>query len=131
MKPIHQTLYLIGLTAILTSQTSINLAQNSPIFTPDKVRYIAKKIKAEDLVNQAIVKAQNGDNQGAIADLTQAITMEPEYAKAYHYRGIARSAMGDKAGAIADFQSAANLFQQQKKIDDYQQAIGAIQYLQR
>lgn len=130
MRPIHQTIFLIGLTAIFTSQTSINLAQNSPIYSPNSIRYIAK-IKAEDLVNQAIVKAQNGDNQGAIADLTQALNMEPEYAKAYHYRGIARAAMGDKAGAIADFQSAANLFQQQKKIDDYQQAIGAIQYLQR
>lgn len=130
MKLIHQTLFLLGFTAILTSQASISLAQNSPISSPTSVRYIAK-IKAEDLVNQAIAKAQNGDNQGAIADLTQALNMEPEYAKAYHYRGIVRSAMGDKSGAIADFQSAANLFQQQKKIDDYQQAMAAIQYLQR
>jgi hypothetical protein len=39
--------------------------------------------------------------------------------------------MGDKSGAIVDFQSAADLFQKQEKVNDYQQAILAIQYLQR
>jgi Tfp pilus assembly protein PilF len=130
MKPIYQVLSVIGLTAILTSQTSLSKAQNEPIVSPSRVLYIAK-INAKDLVNRAVMKAQSGDNQGAIEDLTEAIKMESKYAPAYHYRGIVRSAIGDKSGAIVDFQSAANLFQQQGKMDDYQLAMNAILYLQR
>jgi Flp pilus assembly protein TadD len=130
MKLIDQILFLLGLTAILATQSSITLAQDYPLSLPSRVRYIAK-ISAEDLVNRAVAKAQSGDNQGAIADLTEALQMKPDYAQAYHYRGIVRSAMGDKSGAIVDFQSAADLFQKQEKLNDYQQAILAIQYLQR
>ncbi|MDP8962496.1 MAG: tetratricopeptide repeat protein [Cyanobacteriota bacterium] len=130
MKLINQTLSLLGVTAILATQASISLAQDYPLSSPTSVHYIAK-ISAQDLVNRAVAKAQSGDNQGAIADLTEALQLKPDYAQAYHYRGIVRSAMGDKSGAIVDFQSAADLFQKQEKVNDYQQAILAIQYLQR
>ncbi len=130
MKPIYQVLSVIGLTAILTSQTTLSQAQNKPTRSPSRILYIAR-INAKDLVNRAVIKAQSGDNQGAIFDLTEAIKIDAEYAPAYHYRGIVRSAMGDKPGAIADFQSAADLFQKQGKIDDYQLSMNAILYLRR
>jgi tetratricopeptide (TPR) repeat protein len=40
--------------------------------------------------------------QDALDDLGAAITLEPDYAEAYHQRAIARFAAGDTAGAIAD-----------------------------
>lgn len=127
MKPI----YLLGLTLLVISQTAWSQADAYPISATPRVRYLAKKISAQDLVNQAIARAQSGDNQGAIADLTAAIEMDKDLAVAYHYRGIVRVAMGDKPGAIADFQSAATLFQKQGKMNDYQIAVNAISYLQR
>ena len=127
MKPI----YLLGLTALLISQTALSKAEAYPISATPRVRYLAKKVSAQDLVTRAITRAQSGDNPGAIAYLTLAIEMDANLAAAYHYRGIVRVAMGDKPGAIADFQSAALLFQKQGKMDDYQVSLNAISYLQR
>jgi len=42
----------------------------------------------------------------AVIAYDQAITLNPEYAKAYNNRGIARKAQGDLAGAIADYNQA-------------------------
>jgi len=43
--------------------------------------------------------------QDAAEDLGAAITLEPDFAEAYHQRAIARFAAGDTAGAIADLQA--------------------------
>ncbi len=45
-------------------------------------------------------------NQEAIADYNQAITINPQDAKAYFNRGVAKSDLGDKAGALADYTQA-------------------------
>ena len=131
MKPIYQTLFLLGLTTVSINQTALSQAEAYPISATPRVRYLAKKVSAQDLVNRAITRAQSGDSPGAIADLTAAIEMDANLAAAYHYRGIVRVSMGDKPGAIADFQSAALLFQKQGKMDDYQISMNAIAYLQR
>ncbi|MFM6139546.1 MAG: tetratricopeptide repeat protein, partial [Sphaerospermopsis kisseleviana] len=47
-----------------------------------------------------------GDKKGAIADYTQAITINPQYAIAYYNRGVVKSDLGDKKGAIDDFTQA-------------------------
>lgn len=130
MKLIYQKLSLFALTTVLINPI-LSKVEAAPISATPRILYLAKKISAQDLVNQAIMKAQSGDNQGAIADLTAAIEMDKNLAVAYHYRGIVRVAMGDKPGAIADFQSAATLFQKQGKMNDYQIAVNAISYLQR
>lgn len=130
MKPIYQTLFLLGLTTVSINQTALSQAEAYPISATPRV-YLAKKVSAQDLVNRAITRAQSGDSPGAIADLTAAIEMDANLAVAYHYRGIVRVSMGDKPGAIADFQSAALLFQKQGKMDDYQISVNAIAYLQR
>jgi tetratricopeptide (TPR) repeat protein len=50
------------------------------------------------------MKAQTpGD---AIEDLGAAITLQPDFAEAYHQRAIARFAAGDTPGAVADLQQA-------------------------
>jgi len=52
---------------------------------------------------RAYAKSDLDDKQGAIADYTQGIAINPKVADAYIYRGIDKSALGDKQGAIADY----------------------------
>jgi tetratricopeptide (TPR) repeat protein len=48
------------------------------------------------------MKAQTPED--AVEDLGAAITLQPDFAEAYHQRAIARFAAGDTPGAIADLQ---------------------------
>jgi len=68
-----------------------------------------------------------GDFKGAIADFNKALSLNPNFPEAYQNRGITRNALGDKQGAITDLTTAANLFQQQKRITNYQEVIDLIQ----
>ena len=67
-----------------------------------------------------------GDFKGAIADFNKALSLNPNFPEAYQNRGITRNQLGDKQGAITDFKTAANLFQQQKRITNYQEVINLI-----
>src|SRR5258708_904254 len=58
---------------------------------------------ATDYVNRGIEKVKKGDPDGAIADFTRAIEIDPRYTSAYLNRGISRKEKGDLAGAIADY----------------------------
>ncbi|MEB3148317.1 MAG: tetratricopeptide repeat protein, partial [Sphaerospermopsis sp.] len=60
--------------------------------------------------NRGVVKSDLGDKKGAIDDFTQAITINPQFAKAYHNRGYAKFDLGDKKGAIDDLETARQLF---------------------
>ena len=46
---------------------------------------------------------------GAISDCDKAIEHNPEYADAYHNRGVAKRALGDEIGADEDFATAQRL----------------------
>ncbi|MTJ08223.1 tetratricopeptide repeat protein, partial [Anabaena sp. UHCC 0204] len=59
---------------------------------------------------------------GAIDDFTQAITINPQYAKAYNNRGLAKSDLGDKIGAIKDLETAKQLYQQQGNTQNAQKS---------
>ena len=61
---------------------------------------------ASDLLNSGVDKAQSGNLQGAIADWTKAIEMNPMYAKAYFNRGVAKENLKDYQAAIADYTKA-------------------------
>ncbi len=67
----------------------------------------------------------------AIADFNQAIRLDPNDAMAYYNRGLIYRNQGDNQAALSDFQKAANLYQQQGRQDDYQDAINRIKELQR
>jgi tetratricopeptide (TPR) repeat protein len=49
------------------------------------------------------------DWKRAIADLDQAILLNPNYGNAYHIRGTAKKAIGDTVGAAADLERAQRL----------------------
>ena len=61
---------------------------------------------ASDLLNSGVDKAQSGNLQGAIADWTKAIEMNPMYAKAYFNRGVAKKNLKDYQASIADYTKA-------------------------
>jgi lipoprotein NlpI len=64
---------------------------------------------AVDYFNRGVVEKANGDFDGAIADYTRAIELDPKYAAAYSNRGSAKQAKGDLDGAIADCNRAIEL----------------------
>ena len=86
---------------------------------------------ASQMTNSGKAKFNKQDYQGALADYTQAITLDPHYAEAYTNRGFARNAQGDKTRAIEDLRKAADLYQQQGKTSDYQRALDRIKEFQR
>ena len=71
-----------------------------------------------------------GDIKGAIADFNKALSLNPNFPEAYQNRGISRNKLGDKQGAITDLKTAANLFQQQKRISNYQEVIDLIEKIE-
>lgn len=70
---------------------------------------IDKISAANDLLQQGGEKYKKGDYQGAIADYTKALQLNPKSAQAYNYRGNARLNLRDKQGAIDDYNQAIKL----------------------
>src|SRR4051812_29064068 len=64
--------------------------------------------RAEDFFNQGIEKLQRGDFEGALANFTEALRINPNLATAYASRGVVRSRLGDDQGAATDLQRAAD-----------------------
>jgi lipoprotein NlpI len=64
---------------------------------------------AADYNNRGIGKVAKGDFDGAIADYSRALELDPKFAAAYRRRGIAKQANSDFDGAIADYNRALEL----------------------
>jgi tetratricopeptide (TPR) repeat protein len=67
-----------------------------------------EQLSAEEYASQAYQRAKD-DLDGKIADYSEAIRLDPEYATAYYNRGAARYRQGDLDGTIADFDEAIRL----------------------
>jgi len=69
-------------------------------------KILAIRQSAQAYFYRAYAKYDLGANQGAIADLDQAIAINQQSADAYNNRGNAKQALGDNQGAIADYNQA-------------------------
>lgn len=79
---------------------------------PDERSYLPSEVPSEtanDLLNQGVEKFKQGDYQGAIANLKQAIALDPNFALAYSAWGNVCIAMQDYQSAIACFGHAIQL----------------------
>jgi tetratricopeptide (TPR) repeat protein len=65
--------------------------------------------EAEDYYASGLKKQYEGDLDGAIADYTRAIELNPKYTEAYNNRGNIKAAKGEHDGAIADLSRAIKL----------------------
>lgn len=79
--------------------------------------------------NRAFTRSEIGDKQGAIEDYTEALKINPNLAAAYYNRGLAYGAIADSTAAFVDYQKAADIYQQQGKEAEYQEAIDRIKEL--
>ena len=68
-----------------------------------------QSISAEIYLDRGNDKYDSGDYKGAIADYTQAIRLNPNYADAYVNRGNAKDDLGQHLAAIADYDIAIRL----------------------
>ena len=93
---------------------TIALILNYPAIasSPNEQNPIENEEKSQGL-NPAIALKQRGrqklqrqDYQGAIADFSQSILLNPDLADSYYYRGLIRAELEDQLGAISDFDDA-------------------------
>ena len=80
--------------------------------------------------NRGLAHKNLKDYQAAIKDYTKAIELQPDHSPAYYNRGLAHKNLKDYQSAIEDYQKAADLYKQQGKTDDYQDAIDQIKELE-
>lgn len=81
--------------------------------------------------NRGFIFYNLGHYQAAIEDYDRAIKINPNYADTYYNQGNARSNLGDVRTAIEDFRKAADLYEQQGKKSDYQNALNRIKELEK
>ncbi|MEG4105766.1 TerD family protein [Microcoleus sp. S13_C5] len=136
----------IALLEAIDSRTPVyNLAHNKLSNYRANHAVISQRVaitqKAANFSNQGSLKVLNGDVPGAIANFTQALTLNPNIPQAYLGLGIATSKQGNKQQAIYNYDRALQfnpnlaeayfgrgqvyyeLGNKQKAIGDYEQAI--------
>lgn len=67
----------------------------------------------------------------AISNYTKAIKLNAELAEAYGNRGLIKAQTGDKNGGLVDLQHAADLFQKQGDLGNYQHTVLRIQQIKQ
>ena len=85
---------------------------------------------ADTYNNRGNAYRKQGDYQKAIADFTEAIRLKPDDANVYYNRANAYKNQKNNPQALEDLRKAAELFQQQGKQEDYQDALKKIRELE-
>jgi tetratricopeptide (TPR) repeat protein len=88
-----------------------DLAEAARLGATDTSRIHATTGSAEvkKLVNDGIALASKGNLDGAIAQFSKALAIDPKIAALYYNRATARTAKGDQAGAAEDYSEALKL----------------------
>ena len=66
------------------------------------------QLSAQEYYERALGRSDD-DAEGQIADYSEALRLNPDYAEAFNNRGVARKSKGDLEGAIADYSEALRL----------------------
>ena len=69
----------------------------------------SKQLSAQEHVELGLIRYQKGDLGGAISKFEEAMRLDPEYARAFYYRGFVRHGKHDLDRAIADYSEAIDL----------------------
>jgi tetratricopeptide (TPR) repeat protein len=77
-----------------------------PVVAQPQSRVLVSQANARAYYQRGIAALNAGDWQGAIANLSQAIRLDPRIDNAYVYRGAAKYSTGDYQGAITDINQA-------------------------
>jgi tetratricopeptide (TPR) repeat protein len=64
---------------------------------------VAPPKPVDDLIASAISRESKGDYRGILADMNQAISINPQKDRLFYIRGNAKSELGDRQGAIDDY----------------------------
>lgn len=99
-------------------------------FTDQATRSTEDVLLAENFLKQAGAKAEEGDYVGAVQSYTQAILLNPNFARAYGNRGLVRANLGDRRGAMEDWRKAAELFLAQRSMANYEMVLGYMSKLE-
>jgi tetratricopeptide (TPR) repeat protein len=76
--------------------------------------------------NRGYVRFQLQDYQGALADFDRAIQLNPQDADAYQCRCKVRNQFGDMQGVVEDLKTAADLYREREKLDEYKDLLNFI-----
>ena len=91
----RRTTAIAAALSVLALGSSLNVVRANPL--------------ANNSYNSGVDKYEQGDYQGAVADYTKAIEINPQNASAYLNRGIERERVNDLKGACDDWRKAAGL----------------------
>jgi tetratricopeptide (TPR) repeat protein len=99
----------VGAKLIHDADGSVSYTWESSQPSPSPITAQAADEPDEDLVNRGIEKGKEGDLDGAIADFTRAIELNPKDDAPYYNRAQAKRLKKDATGAIADYTRAIEL----------------------
>ncbi len=68
-----------------------------------------QSVQSEKHYKNGTVLVIDGEYEEAIVELNKAIELDPEYADAYYYRGLAYDKSGEVAKAISDYEKCIEL----------------------
>lgn len=93
-------------------QKGSTITQTTPVPSPSPTAAASGNSNSKDAqiyVQRGVVRWKKQDFDGALADLTRALQLDPKSSDAYNTRGLVKASKRDVEGSIADFNKALEL----------------------